>query len=153
MIGFFAGTLCCEEAEEAKTLVPSLEGKKTDEDLQELLDEVRKPCVEMLPRAAATARVRFPERALVLTPELVDHQAAPVCLDVLVYYSLLTPAPTPGPNGFAVPTRLALPRAPHTITARAHNSWDKGCDGKLQHTLFFLSITLFLDIRPEGSGI
>jgi DNA-directed RNA polymerase II subunit RPB4 len=34
------GTLCCDTAEEAKTLIPSLTEKITDEDLQELLDQV-----------------------------------------------------------------------------------------------------------------
>ena len=36
------GTLCCETAEEAKTLVPSLQDKISDESLQELLDEIVK---------------------------------------------------------------------------------------------------------------
>ncbi|CAD0091716.1 unnamed protein product [Aureobasidium vineae] len=36
------GDLCPDSAEEAKTLVPSLEGKISDEDLQELLDEMMK---------------------------------------------------------------------------------------------------------------
>jgi len=36
------GSLCPDSAEEAKTLVPSLEGKISDEDLQELLDEMMK---------------------------------------------------------------------------------------------------------------
>ncbi|KAI9822080.1 MAG: RNA polymerase B [Phylliscum demangeonii] len=36
------GSLCCETAEEAKTLIPSLVNKKTDADLQELLDEITK---------------------------------------------------------------------------------------------------------------
>ncbi|KAJ2974875.1 hypothetical protein NUW58_g8520 [Xylaria curta] len=36
------GSLCCETAEEAKTLIPSLTDKITDEDLQELLDQVNK---------------------------------------------------------------------------------------------------------------
>ncbi|KAI9759171.1 MAG: RNA polymerase B [Chaenotheca gracillima] len=34
------GSLCCETAEEAKTLIPSLGTKKADPDLQELLDEM-----------------------------------------------------------------------------------------------------------------
>ena len=34
------GSLCCDSAEEAKTLIPSLEHKKTDEELQDLLNEV-----------------------------------------------------------------------------------------------------------------
>ncbi|KAM9881639.1 RNA polymerase Rpb4, partial [Verticillium dahliae] len=37
-----SGSLCCETAEEAKTLIPSLQDKITDEDLQELLDEISK---------------------------------------------------------------------------------------------------------------
>ncbi|RDA82712.1 hypothetical protein CP532_4848 [Ophiocordyceps camponoti-leonardi (nom. inval.)] len=36
------GSLCCENADEAKTLIPSLADKITDEDLQELLDEISK---------------------------------------------------------------------------------------------------------------
>jgi hypothetical protein len=36
------GTLCCEDAEEAKTLIPSLADKISDEDLQELLNEISK---------------------------------------------------------------------------------------------------------------
>jgi len=36
------GSLCCELAEEAKTLIPSLADKITDEDLQELLNEISK---------------------------------------------------------------------------------------------------------------
>ncbi|OBT66320.1 DNA-directed RNA polymerase II subunit D [Pseudogymnoascus sp. 23342-1-I1] len=36
------GSLCCELAEEAKTLVPSLADKITDDDLQELLNEINK---------------------------------------------------------------------------------------------------------------
>ncbi|KAK6330327.1 RNA polymerase B [Orbilia blumenaviensis] len=36
------GTLCCETSEEAKTLIPSISDKKSDEDLQELLDEITK---------------------------------------------------------------------------------------------------------------
>lgn len=35
-----AGSLCCDTAEEAKTLIPSLADKRSDEDLQELLEEV-----------------------------------------------------------------------------------------------------------------
>lgn len=38
----FVGSLCCESAEEAKTLIPSLVNKKSDEELQELLDEISK---------------------------------------------------------------------------------------------------------------
>ncbi|KAI9824210.1 MAG: RNA polymerase B [Thelocarpon impressellum] len=36
------GSLCCESAEEAKTLIPSLANKESDADLQELLDEITK---------------------------------------------------------------------------------------------------------------
>ena len=36
------GSLCCESAEEAKTLIPSLTLKISDVDLQELLDDVTK---------------------------------------------------------------------------------------------------------------
>lgn len=36
------GSLCCETAEEAKTLIPSLADKISDEELQELLDELSK---------------------------------------------------------------------------------------------------------------
>ncbi|KFY26437.1 hypothetical protein V493_04087 [Pseudogymnoascus sp. VKM F-4281 (FW-2241)] len=36
------GSLCCELAEEAKTLVPSLADKISDDDLQELLNEILK---------------------------------------------------------------------------------------------------------------
>ncbi|KAI9676535.1 MAG: RNA polymerase B [Caeruleum heppii] len=36
------GSLCCDNAEEAKTLIPSLTNKKSDADLQELLDEITK---------------------------------------------------------------------------------------------------------------
>ena len=34
------GGLCCETAEEAKMLIPSLANKITDADLQELLDDI-----------------------------------------------------------------------------------------------------------------
>lgn len=34
------GTLCCETADEAKTLIPSLAQKISDADLQELLKEI-----------------------------------------------------------------------------------------------------------------
>lgn len=37
------GSLCCDSAEEAKTLIPSLEHKKTDEELQDLLNEASSP--------------------------------------------------------------------------------------------------------------
>lgn len=36
------GSLCCESAEEAKTLIPSLMNKISDADLQDLLDEITK---------------------------------------------------------------------------------------------------------------
>lgn len=36
------GSLCCETAEEAKTLIPSLANKISDQDLQELLDDITK---------------------------------------------------------------------------------------------------------------
>ncbi|KAL9637032.1 MAG: hypothetical protein Q9164_002453 [Protoblastenia rupestris] len=36
------GSLCCESAEEAKTLIPSLSSKISDVDLQELLDDISK---------------------------------------------------------------------------------------------------------------
>lgn len=35
-------SLCCESAEEAKTLIPSLTNKITDVDLQDILDEITK---------------------------------------------------------------------------------------------------------------
>ncbi|KAL8655854.1 MAG: hypothetical protein Q9226_002883 [Calogaya cf. arnoldii] len=34
------GSLCCESAEEAKTLIPSLSNKISDDELQELLDNI-----------------------------------------------------------------------------------------------------------------
>ena len=42
--GFWRGaaSLCCESAEEAKTLIPSLTNKITDGDLQEILDDITK---------------------------------------------------------------------------------------------------------------
>ncbi|KAL1859289.1 RNA polymerase B [Paecilomyces lecythidis] len=36
------GSLCCDNAEEAKSLIPSLQNKISDHDLQELLDELTK---------------------------------------------------------------------------------------------------------------
>jgi len=36
----FLGTLCPESAEEAKTLIPSLQNKISDEDLDQLLKEI-----------------------------------------------------------------------------------------------------------------
>lgn len=35
-------SLCCESAEEAKTLIPSLTNKITDVDLQDILDDITK---------------------------------------------------------------------------------------------------------------
>ena len=35
-------TLCCDSPEEARTLVPSLEGKISDDELQAVLDEISK---------------------------------------------------------------------------------------------------------------
>ena len=40
LISGLIGSLCPDSAEEAKTLVPSLEGKISDNDLQDLLDEM-----------------------------------------------------------------------------------------------------------------
>lgn len=40
--GRVIGSLCCESAEEAKTLIPSLSNKISDGDLQELLDDITK---------------------------------------------------------------------------------------------------------------
>lgn len=36
------GSLCCDNAEEAKSLIPSLQNKISDSELQELLDEMTK---------------------------------------------------------------------------------------------------------------
>ncbi|KAK3059130.1 RNA polymerase B [Extremus antarcticus] len=36
------GTLCCDTVEEARTLIPSLEGKVSDDDLQQVLDDISK---------------------------------------------------------------------------------------------------------------
>lgn len=36
------GSLCCDTADECKTLIPSLADKISDEDLGELLDELEK---------------------------------------------------------------------------------------------------------------
>lgn len=36
------GSLCCDGSDECKTLIPSLADKISDEDLQELLDEMGK---------------------------------------------------------------------------------------------------------------
>ncbi|KFH43626.1 DNA-directed RNA polymerase II subunit-like protein [Hapsidospora chrysogenum ATCC 11550] len=36
------GSLCCEDADEAKTLIPSLQDKIKDDDLQDLLNEISK---------------------------------------------------------------------------------------------------------------
>lgn len=38
----YLGSLCCDNAEEAKSLIPSLQNKISDADLQELLDELTK---------------------------------------------------------------------------------------------------------------
>lgn len=38
----FLGSLCCDSADECKTMIPSLADKISDEDLQELLDEMAK---------------------------------------------------------------------------------------------------------------
>ena len=40
--GKITGSLCCDSAEEARTLIPSLEGKIADEDLQVVLDNISK---------------------------------------------------------------------------------------------------------------
>jgi DNA-directed RNA polymerase II subunit RPB4 len=40
--GIYVGTLCCDTVEEARTLVPSLEGKVSDDDLQQVLDDISK---------------------------------------------------------------------------------------------------------------
>ena len=42
LMGVCLGSLCCESAEEAKTLIPSLSNKISDPDLQELLDDITK---------------------------------------------------------------------------------------------------------------
>lgn len=42
MLMFGTGSLCCDNAEEAKSLIPSLQNKISDGDLQELLDELTK---------------------------------------------------------------------------------------------------------------
>ena len=39
-----AGSLNCDTADEAKTLVPSLVNKMADEDLQRMLDDMAKLC-------------------------------------------------------------------------------------------------------------
>jgi DNA-directed RNA polymerase II subunit RPB4 len=36
----FPGSLCCEDAEEAKTLIPSLADKVSNDDLQQVLSEI-----------------------------------------------------------------------------------------------------------------
>ena len=41
-MGVFLGSLCCDNADECKTMIPSLADKISDEDLQELLDEMAK---------------------------------------------------------------------------------------------------------------
>jgi DNA-directed RNA polymerase II subunit RPB4 len=35
-------TLCCDTADEAKTLIPSLEGKISEEELQQVLNDISK---------------------------------------------------------------------------------------------------------------
>jgi len=40
--GFRTATLCCDTAEEARTLIPSLEGKISDDELQQVLDDISK---------------------------------------------------------------------------------------------------------------
>jgi DNA-directed RNA polymerase II subunit RPB4 len=45
MLTFFfprLGSLCCDSADECKTMIPSIADKISDEDLQELLDEMAK---------------------------------------------------------------------------------------------------------------
>jgi DNA-directed RNA polymerase II subunit RPB4 len=42
MLMFGTGSLCCDNAEEAKSLIPSLQNKISDGELQELLDELTK---------------------------------------------------------------------------------------------------------------
>lgn len=42
LTGVSVGSLCCDSADECKTLIPSLTDKISDEDLQELLDEMAK---------------------------------------------------------------------------------------------------------------
>lgn len=42
LFGTQKGSLCCGNADEAKTLIPSLTDKIKDEDLQDLLDEIAK---------------------------------------------------------------------------------------------------------------
>jgi len=37
-----SGSLCCDTHEECKTLIPSLSDKISDDDLQDLLDEMAK---------------------------------------------------------------------------------------------------------------
>lgn len=36
------GSLCCDTSEEARTLIPSLEGKIGDDELQQVLDDIAK---------------------------------------------------------------------------------------------------------------
>lgn len=42
LTGAREGSLCCDTADEAKTLIPSLQDKISDEDLGDLLDEMEK---------------------------------------------------------------------------------------------------------------
>lgn len=41
-LGGIAGSLCCSDADEAKILIPSLQDKISNEDLNELLEEISK---------------------------------------------------------------------------------------------------------------
>lgn len=42
LICLLVGTLCLDNADEAKTLIPSLQNKITDDDLNDLLNEISK---------------------------------------------------------------------------------------------------------------
>lgn len=42
VLSSFVGSLCCDSAEEAKTLIPSIADKIDDDTLQELLDQMAK---------------------------------------------------------------------------------------------------------------
>jgi DNA-directed RNA polymerase II subunit RPB4 len=42
ILSWILGSLCCDNAEEAKSLIPSIGSKITDTELQELLDELTK---------------------------------------------------------------------------------------------------------------
>lgn len=41
-VGWMIATLCCDTAEEARTLVPSLEGKIGDDELEIVLNDIAK---------------------------------------------------------------------------------------------------------------